>query len=362
MPEQSQENQKPKNIKRTKKRVWLAAIVVAITVLIVCLLWSRWNLNYVDERLAAIEAARAISDEENAAIIYNQLLENYDESALSLNFLDDETDNLTSRGPWLSKDYPELAEWLKEQQDTISTLLQASKKEKCRFPIITDVQQMPPRMERLSAMRQWTFLLRRAANNDIGEGRIDDAIDKWQCLLQMGNHLRQQPLLIEYLVAMAIEAIALNQTVVFLVEGNADESHLRKVETLPLRTEDDWTAVLEEVLPAEELAEQKMKEKLGLLDRLKYEFSYGLFGSMKGPDYNQIHQLSLRGVATCRGIRILIALRRYKNKNSCWPESLDDIQSQVPEEMLIDPFNSGNFVYKLTDNAFKLYPPFAFSD
>jgi hypothetical protein len=171
----------------------------------------------------------------------------------------------------------------------------------------------------------------------------------------MGAHLRQQPLLVEYLVALAIEAVGLHKTVVFLVEGNADETHLRKVETIPLRTEDDWTAVLEEVLPAEELAEQKMKEKLGPLDRLKYEFNYGLFGSMKGPDYNQIHQLSLRGVATCRGIRILVALRRHKNEHGHWPESLDDIQSQVPEEMLIDPFNSDNFVYKLTDNAFKLY-------
>ncbi len=78
MPEQKQENKKPENIKRTKRRVWLAAIVVAITVLIVCLLWSRWNSNSVDERLAAIEAARAIPDEENAAIIYNLLLEDYD--------------------------------------------------------------------------------------------------------------------------------------------------------------------------------------------------------------------------------------------------------------------------------------------
>ena len=358
MPEQSQKNQKPENIKRTKKRVWLAAIVVAITVLIVCLLWSRWNSNSVDERLAAIEAARAIPDSQNAAIIYNVLLQ--DANATSLldtrpGFLDDDSDNLTARQPWSGKQYPELAVWLKEQQHVFDRLLEASKFDKCRFPIAIDPVQRSQPSQPYRAMRKWTFLLRRAANNDIGEGRIDDAIDKWRCLLQMGNHLRQQPLFLEYLVAIAIEAVALNQTVVFLVEGNADESHLRKVETLPLHTEDDWTTVLEEVLPAEELAEQKMKEKLGLLERLKYEFGYGLFVSMKGPDYNQIHQLSLKGVAICRGIRILIALRRYKNKNSRWPESLDDIQSQVPEEMLIDPFNSDNFVYKLTDNAFKLY-------
>jgi len=358
MPEQSQENKKPENIKRTKKRVWLAAIVVAITVLIVCLLWSRWNSNSVDERLAAIEAAHAIPDEENAVTIYNVLLQ--DANATSLldtrpGFLDDDSDNLTFRQPWSGKDFPELAVWIKEQQHVIDRLLEASKFDKCRFPIAIDPVQRSQPSQPYRAMRKWAFLLRRAANNDIGEGRIDDAIDKWRCLIQMGNHLRQQPLLIEYLVALAIEAVALNQTVLFLVEGNADETHLRKVETLPLHTEDDWTAVLEEVLPAEKLAEQKMKEKLGLLDRLKYEFNYGLFGSMKGPDYNQIHQLSLRGVATCRGIRILIALRRYKNKNSRWPESLDDIKSLAPAEIFIDSLNNGSFAYKLTDDSFKLY-------
>jgi len=358
MPEQSQENKKPKNIKHTRKRVWLAAIVVAITVLIVCLLWSRWNSNSVDERLAAIETARAIRDSQNAATIYHQLLQ--DPNATSLldyrpGFLDDDSDNLTFRQPWSGKDFPELAVWIKEQQHVFDRLLEASKFDKCRFPIAIDPVQRSQPSQPYRAMRKWTFLLRRAANNDIGEGRIDDAIDKWRCLLQMSNHLRQQPLFVEYLVAMAIEAVALNQTVVFLVEGNADETHLRKIETLPLHTEDDWTAVLEEVLPAEELVEQKMKEKLGLLDRLKYEFNYGLFSSMKGPVYNQIHQLSLRGVATCRGIRILIALRRYKNKNSRWPETLDDIKSIAPEEIFVDPFNNGPFVYKLTDNTFRLY-------
>jgi len=358
MPEQNQENKKPENIKRTKRRVWLAAIVVAITVLIVCLLWSRWNSNSVDERLAAIEAARAIPDSQNAATIYNQLLQ--DPNATSLldtrpGFLDDDSDNLTARQPWSGKNFPELAVWLKEQQHLFDRLLEASKFDKCRFPIAIDPVQRSQPSQPYRAMRKWTFLLRRAANNDIGEGRIDDAIDKWRCLLQMGNHLRQQPLFLEYLVAIAIEAVALNQTVVFLVEGNADETHLRKVETLPLHTEDDWTAVLEEVLPAEELAEQKLKEKLGLLDRLKYEFSYGLFGSMKGPDLDRIREIYRRKLSTSRGIHILVALRRYRNKHGRWPESLDDIQSQVPEEMLIDPFNSDNFVYKLTDNAFKLY-------
>ncbi|MBA7636927.1 hypothetical protein ES703_44555 [subsurface metagenome] len=360
MAEEKQQNQKPKNAKRTRKWVWCAAIVIVIGAIICCLLWKAGllKLQTVDEQLAAIEAARAIPDEENAAIIYNVLIQ--DPNATSLldtrpGFLDDDSDNLTARQPWSGKEYPELAVWIKEQQHVFDRLLEASKFDKCRFPIAIDPVQRSQPSQPYRAMRQWTFLLRRAANNDIGEGRIDDAIDKWRCLLQMGNHLRQQPLFVEYLVAIAIEAVALNQTVLFLVEGNADETHLRKIETLPLHTEDDWTAVLEEVLPAEELAEQKLKEKLGLLERLKYEFGYGLFGSMKGPDLDRIREIYRRKLLTSRGLHILVALRRYKNKNDRWPESLDVIQSSLPAEILIDPYNNGPFVYKLTDDSFKLY-------
>ena len=353
MAEEKAKKKEPKSGQRMAKWIRYVAIAILIVAIGCCILFKTGLLDFqaVDEQLAAIEAARAIPDAENAAIIYYQLMQDYDERAFSSDSLSSEVKNLSLRQPWLSKDYPELAEWLEDRQDIISTLLLASKKEKCRFPIAIDPVQRVP----YGVMRRWARLLDCAANNDIGEGRIDDAIDKWRCLLQMGNHLRQQPLFIEYLIALAIEAVGLHQTVVFLVEGNADESHLRKVETLPLHTEDDWTAVLEEVLPAEELSEQKMKENLGPLDRLKYEFSYGLFGGMKWSDYDRIHQLSLRGAATCRGIRILIALRRYKNKNDRWPQTLDGIKNLVPEQILVDPINGGSFVYKLTEENFTLY-------
>jgi len=354
MPEQKQETDNPKTTKRKKKRVWLAAIVVVTTAIILCLLWRSWSSESVDEQLAAIEAARAIPDSENAAIIYYKLLQ--DPNATSLldyrpQLLDQDSDNLTSKEPWLSKNYPELAAWIKEQQPVIDRLLKASKFEKCRFPIAVDW--LPT--DRLTAMRKWVFLLRRAANNDIGDGRIDDAIDKWQCLIQMGAHLRQQPLFVEHLVAIAIEAVALNQTVVFVVEGDANESHLQKIETFPLHTEDNWTAILEEVLPAEELAEQKMKEQLALLERIKYEFGHKLFGSMRDPSLDSIRKQYRALLAISRGIHVLVALRRYKNKHGRWPQSLDEIEPHVSAEALIDPFNDGPFVYRLTEDAFTLY-------
>ena len=51
----------------------------------------------------------------------------------------------------------------------------------------------------------------------------------------------------------------------------------------------------------------------------------------------------------------MIGLRRYKNENGSWPERLEDIESLVPAEILVDPINNGRFVYKLVDDGFMLY-------
>jgi hypothetical protein len=53
--------------------------------------------------------------------------------------------------------------------------------------------------------------------------------------------------------------------------------------------------------------------------------------------------------------RLIVTLRRYKNKHGRWPESLDSIKDRVPEEILVDPINGGSFVYKLTEENFTLY-------
>jgi len=350
MAEQKAEKKKSKNAKRARKWVWCAAIVIVIGAIICCLLWKAglWKFQTVDEQLAAIKAARAIPDEENAAIIYNQLLEDYNESSLSPDFLDDDLDDLTRREPWLSKDYPELAKWLKDQQDTISTLLEASKKEKCRFPIIIGVQPTSPRAERLLAMRRWAYVLVRAANNDIAEGRIDAGIQKYRCLIKMGNHQCQQPVWVDLLVGIAVDAIALHGMRSLIVQGNATEEHLRIIEAALPRTKGNWAEISSKILEFETLYERK---NLGLFDRLKFAWQ----GMRVEDTFERIHEIYLRLLADRRGNRILIALRRYKNKNDRWPQTLSEIQSFVPAEILIDPYNNGSFVYKLTDDSFKLY-------
>jgi hypothetical protein len=336
-----------KTTKRRSWRLWPAAVIVALTALLAFHLLTHQS---IEEQLAAIEAARAIPDSENAAVVYNKLMQDPNATSLLANLpqfiLNKTNEELALIKPWQSDDCAKLAAWVKEKQPVIDELLEALKFDKCRFPI-----EMPLSANR--AIHRWTSLLRLAVVDDIGSGRIDDAIDKWRCLLQMGDHLRQQPLFDAHLVAIAIEATALRQTTVFLVEDNADEAHLRRIEAFPLHIEDNWAAVLEEITPAEELAEDIWKGQMGFIERIKYTFGYAGFRA-KARDIDMARRQYHELIARSRGLHVLVALRRYKNKHARWPDSLDQIKAQVPAEMFIDPFGNP-LAYKLTKDTFTLY-------
>ena len=350
MTEERAKKKKPRSSQHMGKRIGFVVVVILTLAIGPCFLLNTGLLDFqtVDEQLAAIEAARAIPDAENAAIIYNQLLENYDESAFSPDFIDQDLDYLTIYEPWLSKDYPELAEWLKDRQDIISTLLRASEKEKCRFPIVTNAQQMGAQMSRISAMRRWALLLVRAANNDIAEGRIDAAIQKCNCIIKMGNHLYQQSSTIELLDGIAVEALALRSVKTFILEGDVSENNLKTIEEVIPQTKDNWAEVSPKIMEFETLFEKKHADFFYRFKRLWLAFS-------EEDIFNRTREIYLRQLMYRRGSRILIALRRYRNKTGQWPETLDGIKDLVPEETLIDPINGGSFVYKLTEDNFTLY-------
>ena len=347
------------NTKRSKKRLRLIAIIV-ITVCLGLLFWFIKQYKTVDEQLAAIEAARAIPDAENASAIYNELLA--DPNATSLldirpDFLDDQTWNLTMTKPWRSKDYPRLAELINEHQYVIEKLLEAGRFDECHLPITVDLmQQSQPMLDWLPDMRQWAFLLSFAANNNIAEGQIDAAIAKWRCILKMGNHLRQQPMLVDHLVAQAVDRIALVPMARFIVEDDAIETYLQKIEAIPLPVTDDWREILEETRFLEDIPIQKMKEHFSLFDHVQYNLiRWKTRGIMNGPDLNKINELYLRHITTARGVYILIALRRYKNKTGRWPESLDAIKSAAPVEAFIDPVTGNPLKYENHGERFSLF-------
>ena len=338
-------------LKRPKNILWL--IIAVLVVFIFCILaWRFAFYRSPQEQLSAFNAASAVPDSENAAIIYNQLFEDYNESDLNPASLTPVIAEITKSGPWSSRDYPELAKWLEQNQDIIAKLLQASKYERCFFPITN----MNLIMSQLAAMRQLVFTLIRAADNDFAEGRTDQALEKYLGCIRIGRHFRQQPLAIEFLVGIAIEALGTQKIRYLIMYEDITAEQMKTTETILPDTKFEFEKYWDEMLYAENLFSRtvaKSQNVSNLLVRLR-EWWANL--ARPDPALARVKEIYLRLLVDRQGSQILVALRHYKNKTGKWPEKLEEIKPFLTsEDILVDPQNKGSFVYRLKDDGFILY-------
>ncbi|MGB2806610.1 MAG: hypothetical protein WBC22_02635, partial [Sedimentisphaerales bacterium] len=174
-----------------RKWFWLSVVVIVVVLIIWVFLPDDnegWRPYTFDEELAALEAKYAIPDSENAATIYNQLLEDCNDSEFYGNLSKEVQRELPIREPWLSQEHPELVEWIKSHESTIAKLKEAAAIEKCHFTITHPEDEQ--RIRRSRMVRRWAFLLISAANNDLGQGRTDEALKKLITIFEMGKHHR----------------------------------------------------------------------------------------------------------------------------------------------------------------------------
>ena len=240
-----------------RKWFWLTVSAVLIALIIWIFLPEDnegWRPYTFDIEMTELEAKYAIPDEENAALIYDELFETFDIDSNQPDFFVKSKD-----APWLSKDHPETAEWLKGHQSTIEKLIQISKNEKCRFlPISADLMSYSKYIEYLPKIRQSTFLLISASNNDLAEARIDAALDKYFCVIRMANHLYQQPVTIAFMVGFAIEHIALEQLNRFVIEGQPSEKHIQLIANSIKSPKNNWGPDWQKILDFEKLYVKNM--------------------------------------------------------------------------------------------------------
>ncbi len=219
--------------KPIRKWIW-ACFGITVAVLIVWIFlpdnnesWKPYTLN---EERAQLEAKYAVADEDNAALIYGRLIETFDANDFEPEFMDDDLDDLTSNQPWSTEDYPQMAEWLKGHENTIAMLMKLASIEKCYFAIPTGPTFFHADIDRLRAMKYYGMLLIRAGNNDLGDGRINNSIEKNIAVFQMAIHQYQQPSLIDILVGIALEAMSLVQFDKMVINYNLTEAQFETIE------------------------------------------------------------------------------------------------------------------------------------
>lgn len=229
--------------KPARKWIWLSfAVIIAVLIVWVFLPDNNqgWRPYTFDEELEAFEAKYAVPDEDNAAIIYDQLLQTFDPNDFDPDYIDDEILNFTLRNPWSTNDFPQMTQFLKNHEDTIIILMLASKQDLCLFQINLDNDTYVKTIDRCSSMRYWTLLLCRSTNNDLGEGRIDTAFEKYITLFKIARHLYQQPILLDMITGMSVEGIAIGQFNSLVVNNKLSESQLVLIDKTVQSIKHDW--------------------------------------------------------------------------------------------------------------------------
>lgn len=335
-----------------KKVLKVLGIAAAFIVLLLALMviFAVIKSSAIDKQIAEFEARRKIPDSENAAVIYEKLFADANYTDL----LEDTVYKQMTLGvdcykPWKSKDFPAEAEFIAKSKIVFPVLNAIAKRDKCVFPLPDNLQKD---MDILRIIRSWAQFLRISANNDIGDGRFDEAIEKDLFMLKIADHIQQQPILVYYLVGVAVEALSLQCAKTIILDPNITEGQLQLLEKMPVKTEDDWNTTMKRLLEGEGYYAKRLYKNYPVYTRFVIIL---LSRNQTKMTYDKIRTLYLRLLADKRGNRILIGLRRYKNQNNQWPESLEKIKPLVDPNVLIDPQNNGTFVYKKTDNSFLLY-------
>jgi len=240
---------------RLRKWFW-AGVGLVVIVLIVWVFLPEsdqtWRPYTFDKETAALQEKYAVPDVENAALIYEKLVD--------VTVINEKTPEFfiktipsSKSGPWTAKEHPEMAKWLQAKQQLIEKVIGAAKLQRCAFPIPADPMELGDRMKLLPAMRQWTFLLIAAGNSALAEGRTSEAMEKQLAALKLGEHLCQQPDLVYILVGQAIEALALMQINKTVIEGDVDSSYLDTVDEAIGKMRLDWRHIFEGVLETDKL-------------------------------------------------------------------------------------------------------------
>lgn len=126
------------------------------------------------------------------------------------NQLYDQFDQAQQR-PWTKKEFPLLAEWLAANEHVFVPLAEMSRRAKWYSPQISTQERqrlLTANMEYMSLARDMARLLAVRAMLQLGEGKVDQAMENVVDLVRFGNLVMQGPGLVDALVGIAICSVA----------------------------------------------------------------------------------------------------------------------------------------------------------
>jgi hypothetical protein len=243
---------------KKKTAVYLAlAFLMCIVIVIIWVFLpdkGNWRPYSFDYEFNGIKATRAVPDNENAALIYQRLTVEFNDSNAPSFFNDGNSPS--TRVQWKGIEHPETAAFIDARQNIVTEVMMASNMDKCVFPLWKNQLDMPT--ENFDRMRHIASLLLSSANRDMGEYRIDEALEKYKCLVRMGRHIQSQPSFMQLMVGEAIERMAYTQLASVVIDSNLSRTQRDSIRQIIPGTIDDWPQLDSSILETEKLLSKNM--------------------------------------------------------------------------------------------------------
>jgi len=213
---------------------------------------KQWRPYRFDDEFAALEAERAIPDQENAAIRCAPLFAKLDvNDRPDFFFRAGRVRDEFSKNPWNGAKHPQAAQWLDGYSWVVDELVQARAAGPFRWSLQAD--RYDDYTVPYEALRRSIDLLMVSANRDFGEDRLHNAIAKYACTIRITHDLRQQTQPVDVLAGLGLEKDALPMICHVLVRyGLSDEDITLITGCLP-STNDLWPEMCEQLFRLEKL-------------------------------------------------------------------------------------------------------------
>lgn len=193
-------------------------------------------------------------------------------------------DQQTQAGrPWKPEQFPELAEWVRANEDSLSRIRKGFRRPRYYVPILVredDAGQSVPLVNGLllpdvQFLRDFARLLQARATLKLSQGAVDDAIEDVLDCFRLGHLIRQNPTLIGQLVGIAANGVAANTLNAVLEHGNLSAAQcdriLRELDRLPRSltiyqtiAEGERVLFVDAVVSMAQGADEQMLAELGL--------------------------------------------------------------------------------------------------
>jgi len=213
--------------------------------------WRPYDFNY---EVKDLEEKRAVPDEQNADLVYQKISGQIDYNDAPPFFNDG--NEPSTHIAWKSSEHPETAAFIDRYSDLINESIAASKMEGCSFsPLYTPLDITKTE---LSGLRKIAYLLISAGNRNLGDGMIDQALEKYISAVRMGRQIKQQPALIYFLVGAAIEQLGYSRLNTVIVEHNLNNTQIQYIRREIPTNEYTSKDLISRVLPYEKLFSKNM--------------------------------------------------------------------------------------------------------